>query len=264
MQSLFGLKDKNILVVGGGQGMGEATVRLLAKVGANVAVMDLEADRAERVAHDAAEAGAKAYPISVDVLDDDGLIAAIAQVERGFGPLDGMVTIIGMAAWSSIIDMTTETWDLDHRRNLRYFFVAGREVARSMVQRGSEGSIVAISSIDGIVSSPFHASYGAAKAGMVNLVKSFALELGDKGIRVNAIAPGAIVTPRIPPADPETDRQRLAMLPMRRRGTTADIAKAAVFFLSDLSPYITGQTLPVDGGYTATGIFGHGNKIAPS
>ena len=106
--------------------MGESTSRLLAAAGARVAVADLEAERAERVA-----VAVDGFPIVVDVTDDDALVEAIARVETELGPLDGLVTIIGMAAWARLVDMSTETWDLDHRRNLRYFFLAAREVARS-------------------------------------------------------------------------------------------------------------------------------------
>ena len=115
----FGLDGKRILVLGGGQGMGESTSRLLAAAGAHVAVADLEAERAERVA-----AAVGGHPLVVDVTDDDALVAAIARTEAELGPLDGLVTIIGMAAWARLTDMTTEIWDLDHRRNLRYFFIA--------------------------------------------------------------------------------------------------------------------------------------------
>jgi NAD(P)-dependent dehydrogenase (short-subunit alcohol dehydrogenase family) len=255
MEFLFGLEGKRFMVLGGGQGMGEATVRLLTRLGASVAVMDLEAERAERVAADARVAGANALPFTVDVTDDDALIAAIARVGRELGPLDGMATIIGMAGWAPIVDMTMETWDADHRRNLRYFFLAAREVARSLLQREAPGSMVCVASVDGIVSAPNHASYGAAKAGLVSLVKTMAVEWSGRGIRVNAVAPGGIVTPRIPFAGEEAERRSMALLPMQRRGTVEDIAKAVAFFLSDLSPYVTGQTLAVDGGYTATGVF---------
>lgn len=257
MQSLFGLEGKTHLVVGGGLGMGEATAKLLANLGANVAVLDLEPDRAERVADDAARAGVRTLPVSADVTDECALIEAVARTERELGPLDGMATIVGMAAWSPLLEMTTEMWDLDYRRNLRYFFLAGREVARSLMRRRAPGSIVAVSSVDGIRSSPNHASYGAAKAGLINLVKSMAVEWAENGIRVNAVAPGAIVTPRVPLTDPERERHSMARLPMKRRGTTEDIAKAVAYFLSDLSSYVTGQTLAVDGGYTAVGVFEH-------
>jgi NAD(P)-dependent dehydrogenase (short-subunit alcohol dehydrogenase family) len=244
----FGLDGKRILVLGGGQGMGESTSRLLAAAGARVAVADLEAERAERVA---SEVGG--VPIVVDVTDDDDLVAAIARTEAELGPLDGLVTIIGMAAWARLVDMTTEVWDLDHRRNLRYFFLAAREVARSLIERDAPGSIVCVASIDGIRSAAGHASYGAAKAGLVNLVKTMTAEWSGHGIRVNAIAPGAMITPRIPERSAEEEREMMSTVPMHRRGTTDDIGKAALFFLSDLSTYVSGQTLAVDGGFTAVG-----------
>lgn len=253
--SLFGLEGKRIMVLGGGQGMGEATVRLLASLGASLAVVDLETERAERVAAEVAAAGATALPFFVDVTDDAALIATIAHVGRELGPLDGMATVVGMAGWSPLVEMELATWDADHRRNLRYFFVAAREVAKSLLAREAPGSMVCVASVDGIVSAPNHAAYGAAKAGLVNLVKTMAVEWSGRGIRVNCVAPGGIVTPRIPFAGETVERKSMEMLPMQRRGTVDDIAKAAAFFLSDMSPYVTGQTLAVDGGYVATGVF---------
>jgi NAD(P)-dependent dehydrogenase (short-subunit alcohol dehydrogenase family) len=264
MDHLFGLRGKRVLVVGGGQGMGEATSRLLASLGCHLAIMDLEAERAERVCAEVRQNGIKAFPVVADVLDDDQLIGAMAAVERDFGPLDGMATIIGMAGWSPLIDMTLETWDRDHQRNLRYFFVAARELARSLLERKAPGSIVCVSSVDGIRSARNHASYGAAKAGLVNLVKSMAAEWSSDGIRVNCVAPGAIVTPRVPLGDEAQERAAMANVPMGRRGSTDDIAKAVTFFLSDLASYVTGQTLAVDGGYLAAGGFGMSSQRVPS
>lgn len=249
----FGLEGKRILVLGGGQGMGESTVTMLAAAGADVAVADLERERAERVAAALEAGGTRALPVVVDVTDDDALVAAIARTESDLGPLDGLVTIIGMAAWAPLVDMTTEVWDLDHRRNLRYFFIAAREVARSLITRGAPGSIVCVASIDGIRSAAGHASYGAAKAGLVNLVKTMTAEWSGHGIRINAVAPGAMITPRIPERSPDEERDMMSTVPMHRRGTTDDIGKAALFFLSDLSTYVSGQTLAVDGGFTAVG-----------
>lgn len=262
LQDFFGLAGRTILVIGGGQGMGEATVRLLARLGADVAILDLESARAERVAGEAERAGVRALPIAADVTDAAALTAAIEQAERALGPLDGMATVVGMAAWSSVLDTTEEIWDLDHARNLRYFFVAAREVARRLIARGAPGSIVAVSSIDGLRSAPNHASYGAAKAGLVNLVKTMASEWGDLGIRVNAVVPGGIVTPRLPLVDAAKERESMALLPMRRRGTVDDIAKAIVYLLSDMSPYVTGHPLAVDGGFGAANLFGHRPTIA--
>ena len=252
MDMNFGLRGKSFLVLGGGQGMGEATIRMLTSLGAKVAVADREIDRARRVADAVTSHGGTAIPVEVDVLDDDALVRAIGSVEDQLGPLDGMATIVGMATWRSLIDMDVKTWDLDQSRNIRYFFIAAREVARGLLARGAPGSIVCTTSVDGLLSAPNHAGYGAAKAGLINLVKTMANEWSPHGIRVNAVAPGPIVTPRIPHAGDEAEARSMANIPMRRRGTVDDIAKAITFFLSDMSPYVTGQTLAVDGGFLTT------------
>lgn len=255
MNSLFGMEGRRVLIVGGGQGMGEATARLVASLGADVALLDIEIERAERVKAEVEKAGVAAYAVQADVLDEDSLVSAMARVEKEFGPIDGLVTIIGMALWSPIADMTTEMWDKDHQRNLRYVFIAGREFARSLIARGKSGSLVTIASVDGLRSAQNHASYGAAKAGLVNLVRTMAQEWAPHGIRANCVAPGGVVTPRLPLGDPEKEAEGMALVPMKRRGTTREIANAVTFFLSDMATYITGQTLAVDGGYLAAGGF---------
>ena len=255
MESLFGLSGRRVLIIGGGQGMGEASARLLASLGADLALLDIEIERAERVKTEVEKAGVSAFAVQGDVTDEASLVGAMAKVEREFGPVDGLVTIIGMAAWSSIADMTTEIWDKDHNRNLRYIFIAAREFARRLIARGAPGSLVTIASVDGLRSAQNHASYGAAKAGLVNLVRTMAQEWAPHGIRANCVAPGGIVTPRIPLGDPEKEAEGMALVPMKRRGTTDDIAKAVAFFLSDMATYVTGQTLAVDGGYMAAGGF---------
>ena len=205
---------------------------------------------------------ARSLAVTADVLDDAALVDAVERTERELGELHGLVTIVGAASWSPIVDMPLELWDLDHRRNLRYFFVAAREVARSMLRRNAGGSIVCVASVDGIQSAALHASYGAAKAGLMNLVKTMSAEWSPAGIRVNAIAPGAMVTPRIPLRDTAEETAMMSAVPMRRRGTTDDIGRAALFFLSDLSTYVTGQTLAVDGGYTSVGPINYVEQMA--
>lgn len=263
MESLFGLADKRILVIGGGQGMGEATVRLLTALGCGVAVMDLELGRAERLCAELAEQGASVFPIAADVLKEADLVQAIARTEREFGPLDGLATIVGMAGWSPAAEMTTELWDQDHNRNLRYVFIAAREVGRAILARGGTGSIVAVASVDGMRSARNHAAYGAAKAGLINLVRSLAVEWSGRGIRVNCVAPGPIVTPRLPLQSPDKEQASMALIPMQRRGVTDDIAKAITFFLSDMSPFVTGQTLAVDGGFCAADVFVFSREVKP-
>jgi NAD(P)-dependent dehydrogenase (short-subunit alcohol dehydrogenase family) len=196
--SVFGLEGKNALVIGGGQGMGEATVMQLANAGANVTVLDLEMSRAEAIAAKVKALGRKSWAVSANVLDDAALKAVIAKVDADMGGIDVMASIIGMAGWSKLVDMSEDLWDLEQNRNLRYFFIAARETAKSMMKHKKEGSIVCITSIDGVRSAPYHAAYGAAKAGLIGLMKSMAAEWAIDGIRVNAVAPGVIITPRIP------------------------------------------------------------------
>lgn len=256
MRELFGLEGKTFLVIGGGQGMGASTVRLLARAGANVAVLDVVPERAESVAAEAAALGVRSAAIVADVFDDAAAVRAVDEAEARVGPLSGMAAIVGMAGWGTLLEMTPELWDLDHQRNLRYFFITAQAVARKLVSHGQGGSIVAVASVDGIRSAASHASYGAAKAGLVSLAKTMTVEWAVHGIRVNVVAPGGIVTPRIPLRPEPEESTLVARVPMRRRGTTDEIGKAITFFLSDLASYVSGQTLAVDGGYLAAGLFG--------
>jgi NAD(P)-dependent dehydrogenase (short-subunit alcohol dehydrogenase family) len=252
---LFGLEGKKALVIGGGQGMGESSARLLAQAGCDVAVVDVEADRADRVAEVVRGTGRKGFSIVADVLDDAGAAHAVAEAERLLGGLDVMVSIVGQALFTSIVDMSPEDWDKDHRRNLRYFFIAARLVAKSMIARGTGGAMVCIASTDGIQSAPFHASYGAAKAGLIQLTQTMATEWAEHGIRVNAVAPGSIATPRLPDTQAHRDAMKASLVPMERSGSTDDIGKAVLFLASDMSAYTTGHTLLVDGGWMAANLF---------
>ena len=254
--SLFQLEHKSALVVGGGQGMGESIARLLARVGCRVAVADIAKERADRVAAAVADMGQPSVAIVGDVLDETQARYIVERAERELGGLDVLVTTVGQASFNSVLDMTSEQWDRDHHKNLRYFFFIAREMARSLIARGKPGSIVCISSVGGIQSAPNHASYGAAKAGLMNLVRTMAVEWAPHNIRVNAISPGSIATPRIPATPERVERTRQGLIPTKRLGTTDEVAKAALFMLSDLASYVTGHTLLVDGGWMAAYLIG--------
>jgi 3-oxoacyl-[acyl-carrier protein] reductase len=256
--SFFGLTGKKALIIGGGQGMGESTARWLARAGCDVALVDLLAERADRVGQEVAAIGRQAFTIVGDVLDDSQISRIVTEAEAKLGGLDVMVSIVGAATWGSLLETTATAWDQQMQLNLRYFFLTAREVAQSMVRRGQGGAIVGIASVDGQRASPMHGAYGAAKAGLINLVQTMAIEWAPHRIRVNAIAPGHIVTPRLYDTPQRTEMYAASLLPMRRRGTTDDIGKAALFLTSDLADYITGTTLDVDGGLLAANMFSGG------
>jgi NAD(P)-dependent dehydrogenase (short-subunit alcohol dehydrogenase family) len=171
-----------------------------------------------------------------------------------------MATIVGQAGWRPVLEMTPDDWDLDHRRNLRYFFFFAQAAARQMAAAGRGGAITAVASVSGIQSAPNHASYGAAKAGLISLVKTMGVELAPQGVRVNAVAPGTIATPRtesnVEQSKAMDERIRNSLVPMRRRGEPKNIADAILFLSSDMATYVTGQTLAVDGGWTAQFLIG--------
>jgi NAD(P)-dependent dehydrogenase (short-subunit alcohol dehydrogenase family) len=254
-KDLFGLTGKTSAVIGGGQGIGEQVSALFARAGADVAVIDLDLARAERVAASVSATGRRGVAVTADVLSDDGPASALGRADEALGGIDVLVTIVGQAQYATALEMTPEQWDLDHRRNLRYFFLAAQSFAAQRIRRNKPGAIVAIASVSGVQSAPQHSAYGAAKAGLINLVKSYAIEWAPHGIRVNAVAPGTIVTPRRPDSPEQRQRLEASAIPMRRRGQPAEIAGAVLFLASDLSSYMTGETLNVDGGWMAANHF---------
>src|SRR4051794_11125049 len=256
--SFFGLTGKKAMVIGGGQGMGESTSRFLARAGCDVAVIDIERERAGRVAGVVGQVGRRGVPIVGNVLDDTQIPTIVAAAEQQLGQIDVMVSIVGAAAWGSLMDTTAEIWDQQLHLNLRYFFLCAREVAATMIRHGNPGAIVGIASVDGQRSAPMRGAYGAAKAGLISLVQTMAVEWAPHHIRVNAIAPGHIVTPRLYDTPQRAELYAASLLPMRQRGTPEDIGKAALFLASDLARYITGTTLDVDGGLLAANLFPRG------
>lgn len=254
MADRFGLHGKAALVVGGGQGIGEATCRALAEQGCRVAVLDVEQSRAEAVVAEILADGGSAVALSGDALDDRELTALIHEADRALDGLDVLVTVVGSSSFSYILETTFEQWDLEQKINLRYAFVAGKAFGTIKAERGTPGAITFVTSVSGMMAAYRHAAYGAAKAGLIHLVKSMATEFAPYGIRVNSVAPGPIITPRLPDTQEWRDRIEASPLPMQRRGQVDEIANAILFFSSDMSSYVTGQNLAVDGGLVSANI----------
>jgi NAD(P)-dependent dehydrogenase (short-subunit alcohol dehydrogenase family) len=247
---MLGLTGKVGIVWGGGFGMGERSSLRLAEAGARVAVVDLVPGRAEKVAAEINANGGKAVALSADVTDEPDVEKALAAAEAALGPVDVMITVIGLGVWSQLVDMTLDQWEEAHKINLTSFFIPARAVARSLIRNGKPGAIACVSSVSGLTAAPNHGGYGAAKAGMINLVRTMANEWGQHGIRVNAAMPGAAATPRLA-MPPEGMARFREMLPLGRPAEPDELAKALVFLVSDLASYVTGDNLRVDGGWTS-------------
>lgn len=254
---IFGLSGKNALVLGGGLGMGESAVMRLALAGANVAIVDIDQERAERVAGQVRALGRDAVVLTGDIFDLGQIDSILDAATAHFGALHILVTVPGHAWWGSYLDMTEDDWNLDHHKNLRYFAMFAQGAIRRFVASGEGGAIVGIASVDGIHGAPRHAAYGAAKAGMVQLVKSLAVEFASSNVRVNAVAPGSIMTTKFlgsPTEEPYRKKIAGSLIPIKRPGLPDEIGNAVLFLASQMSSYVTGQTIAVDGGWTAVNL----------
>ena len=244
----LGLRGKHAFVAGVGGGIGSACVRALAQAGANVACFDLDATTASTAA---ALVGAGGLALSGDARRLDSVQLAFDSAVEKLGPIDIAVDVIGEARWGRTVDLDDTAWDESFDLVLRHFFNLARVAGPHMAERGS-GSIVAIASVSGLRSAPLHGPYGAAKAGLMSLVRTLAVELARDHVRVNAVAPGSVLTPRVEALMSEEHRaESAASIPLGRLAAPDDIAHAVAFLASDLASYITGQTIVVDGGATA-------------
>jgi NAD(P)-dependent dehydrogenase (short-subunit alcohol dehydrogenase family) len=241
------LDGRGVVVVGGGQGIGRQTSHALAALGAKVFCIDNDADRAHAVAREVSGVAGVG-----DATQREEMERLFAEAQTALGRIDGLADILGVPAYGPILDLDDASWDRQHDITLRQAYYALQIGARAMITSGG-GAMVFVSSVSGLTSAPHHAAYGAAKAGLTSLVKSAAIELARHKIRVNAVAPGLTWTPRIAASMGPAERERAeANVPLRRVGAPSDIASAILFFLSDLAGYVTGQTLVVDGGATAS------------
>jgi 3-oxoacyl-[acyl-carrier protein] reductase len=254
MSSAFDFDGRAALVVGGGGGgIGTAVAVLLAKAGADVGTITNIAEHAADTAERVRSLGRRASAVVADVTDEAALVDAVASVATALGPIRHLVNVVGGALpddWHRAADYDMTAFDRLVARNLRYAVVSCREVARGLIARGLSGSIVNTSSAAARGSSLL-AAYGASKAGLESFSRTMALEWAGYAIRVNLVAPGTVKTPRAGQSDLADVAAKT--IPLGRRGEPLDIANAALFLLSDLSSYITGQTLAVDGGSTLGG-----------
>ena len=248
MSFAIDLSGTNALVTGAGRGIGRAIALSLAAAGADVAVNDFADEAAcAAVVAEVEALGRRGLVVMADVSDEEQVGGMIERAEKELGPLGVVVNNAGITRDNVVMMMDPADFDSVIATHLRGTFLVSKATARRMFRRRS-GCIINLSSVVGRRGNAGQANYAAAKAGIIGLTKSLAKELGARGVRVNAIAPGYIDTPMTQALPEETRQMIVDATPLKSIGTTDDVANAVVFLASPRARYLTGVVLPVDGG----------------
>ena len=242
------LAGKTALITGAGRGIGRAIALRFAQEGANVAITDIRiTDEVEEFIAQLNAMGVKAKAYTSNAADFDDAHKTVEAVAADFGAIDILVNNAGITRDGLLMRMTEEQWDMVINVNLKSAFNLTHAVTPIMMRQRS-GSIINMASVVGVSGNAGQANYSASKAGMIGLAKSTAKELGSRGIRANAIAPGFIITDMTNALSEDVKKQWAAQIPLRRGGTPEDVAGVATFLASDLSAYVSGHVIHCCGG----------------
>lgn len=242
------LKGKTAVITGSGRGIGKAIALKLASLGANIVINDIQSsDYADATCEEIKALGVGSIVVKGDVRKSEDVAALVKAAVDEFGKIDIFVNNAGVTRDGLILRMSEEDWDLVLDINLKGAFNCIKAVAKPMMkQRG--GSIINIASVVGIMGNPGQANYSASKAGLIGLTKTTAKELASRGIRCNAVAPGFIASDMTDKLPDEVKQEYFKAIPLGKFGTTEDVADVVAFLASDMSKYVTGQVVNIDGG----------------
>ena len=247
----FSLSGKTALVTGAGRGIGESLATALAEAGADVAILDLDPETARSSAEKIRSLGRKSLALTADVTHSTQVAEAISEIVEEWGRLDIGINNAGVARAQPSTEVTEEDWDFIVDVDLKGVFLCAQAEGRVMLERGS-GAIINIASMSAQITNrpQIHVHYNAAKAGVVQMTRTLAVEWSPKGVRVNSISPGHMNTPMTRFMDEAGKQMWISNTPAGRNGDPTDLQGAAVYLASDASSYVTGHDLVVDGGYT--------------
>lgn len=254
--ALFDLTGRVALVTGASSGLGERFAQVLAAAGAKVVIGARRVERLESLAASIKDAGGEALAVKLDVTDKSDITAAFDAAETAFGCVDILLNNAGVGPQHKVLEQTEAEWRFIMDTNLDAVWFVGQEAARRMVKHGADGSIINIASVLSFRNVRTLSAYATAKAAVVQLTKSMALELADQGVRVNAIAPGYILT-EINQAYFSTPRgeETIKRIPMQRIGQPSDLDGVLLLLSSSASSFMTGETVTVDGGHVLPIVF---------
>ena len=243
----FSLEGKVALVTGASYGIGFAIASAYAEAGATICFNDIKQELVDKGLAAYAEKGIKAHGYVCDVTNEEAVNAMVAQIEKEVGTIDILVNNAGITRDGLMMRMSEQQWDMVINVNLKsaFNFI---HACTPIMMRQKAGSIINMASVVGVHGNAGQANYSASKAGMIALAKSIAQELGSRGIRANAIAPGFIMTAMTDALSEEVKAEWCKKIPLRRGGTPEDVANIATFLASDMSSYVSGQVIQVDGG----------------
>lgn len=242
------LEGKTAIITGAARGIGKAVAIEYAKQGANVAFTDLNYDeQAQETEKEIASYGVKAKGYASDASSFEDTDKVVSEIVKEFGRVDILINNAGITKDTLLMRMTEDQWDMVINVNLKSVFNFTKAVQRTMLKQKS-GSIINMSSVVGVSGNAGQSNYSASKAGIIGFTKSIAKELGSRGIRSNAIAPGFIVTEMTGVLPEDVVKGWAEKIPLKRAGETKDVANMCIFLGSDLSTYVSGQTMHVCGG----------------